>query len=204
MGNDAVNINEIAAKVKAENSRSPEPVYFCAGRRKRAIRRFRHGDGCGEAAGITNISIVTQPLETTCREPLKSFSNTTAGGARWHGLAGLHVGVTVFIFLLRNLSRWVAGRRLGLGRRRSAIGATLVSSVPLPATPAPTQNVLANESKGLTQSNRSLEEKEPDAIEIQGKNTKVRPKKIVTVTKKSQSRNRKRKATRLPSAKVDR
>jgi protein TonB len=58
-----------------------------------------------------------------------------------------------------------------------------VSTVPLPATPAPTQNVLANESKGLTKSEPKIEEKEPDAIEIQGKNSKIKPKKPPTPTK---------------------
>jgi protein TonB len=65
-----------------------------------------------------------------------------------------------------------------------AIGATLVSTVPLPATPSQTQNVLANESKGITKSEAKPEPKiEPDAIEIQGKNAKIKPKKTVTETK---------------------
>src|SRR5207237_141646 len=65
-----------------------------------------------------------------------------------------------------------------------AIGASLVSTVPLPASPTQTQNVLANESKGVTKSQPKPEEKiEPDAIEIQGKNAKVKPKKIATPTK---------------------
>ena len=64
-----------------------------------------------------------------------------------------------------------------IGACCEAIGATLVTTVPLPATPAPTQNVLANESKGLTESQPKIEEKEPDAIEIQGQNTKIKPKK---------------------------
>ena len=63
------------------------------------------------------------------------------------------------------------------------MGVTLVSTVPLPATPAPQQNVLANESKGITKSEPKIEEKEPDAIEIQGKNSKVKPKKPLTPTK---------------------
>ena len=66
------------------------------------------------------------------------------------------------------------------------MGATLVSTVPLPANPAQTQNVLANESKGITQSQPKVQEKEPDAIEIQGKNAKIKPpKKQETVTKKN-------------------
>ena len=32
------------------------------------------------------------------------------------------------------------------------MGVTLVSTIPLPAKPAQTQNVLANDSKGITQS----------------------------------------------------
>jgi protein TonB len=56
--------------------------------------------------------------------------------------------------------------------------------VPLAANPAATQNVLANESKGLTQSQPKIQEKEPDAIEIAGKNKKVKPKqKQVTESK---------------------
>jgi protein TonB len=59
----------------------------------------------------------------------------------------------------------------------------MVSSVPLPASAAKTENVLANESKGVTKSQPKIEEKEPDAIAIQGKNTKVKPKKLPTPTK---------------------
>jgi len=48
-----------------------------------------------------------------------------------------------------------------------AISATLVSSIPLPAAPTETQNVLANESKGLTQSPaKEAPKEEPKAIPI--------------------------------------
>ncbi len=56
------------------------------------------------------------------------------------------------------------------------MGVTLVSTVPLPATPTEKQNVLANESKGLTQSQPKAEENAPDAIAIPDKNTKKKPK----------------------------
>jgi protein TonB len=56
------------------------------------------------------------------------------------------------------------------------MGVTLVSSVPLPASAVQTQNVLANESKGLTQSLPKTEEKEPEAIPIPDKNAKIKPK----------------------------
>jgi periplasmic protein TonB len=91
--------------------------------------------------------------------------------------AGLHVGVTALMLLYATIFSGPTGQGWGAGGGGEAIGATLVSTVPLPANAAPTQNVLANESKGLTQSQPKIEEKEPDAIEIQGKNAKIKPKK---------------------------
>jgi protein TonB len=91
--------------------------------------------------------------------------------------AGLHVGITVALLIYSALVSRTSGDTWGSGGGGEAIGATLVSTVPLPANPAQTQNVLANESKGLTQSQPKIEEKTPDAIEIQGKNAKIKPKK---------------------------
>ena len=65
------------------------------------------------------------------------------------------------------------------------MGVTLVSSVPLPASSAPTQNVLANESKGLTQSLPKTEQKEAEAIPIPDKNTKTKPKPRVSESQKA-------------------
>jgi len=102
---------------------------------------------------------------------------------------GLHLGVTLLIVVYSLFFYHAGGETWGSGGGGEAIGATLVSAVPLQTVPSPTQNVLANESKGLTQSQPKIEEKEPDAIEIQGKNTKIKPKKKQeTVTKeKSQA-----------------
>ena len=98
--------------------------------------------------------------------------------------AGFHVTVTALIVLYTVVFTGSRGEGWGAGGGGSAIGVTLVSSVPLPAAAAPTQNVLANESKGLTQSQPKIEEeKEPDAIEIQGRNSKIKPKKQPTPTK---------------------
>ena len=91
--------------------------------------------------------------------------------------AGLHVGITVALLIYSAVVYRTSGDTWGAGGGGEAIGATLVSTVPLPANPAQTQNVLANESKGMTQSQPKIEEKEPDAIEIQGKNAKIKPKK---------------------------
>jgi protein TonB len=97
--------------------------------------------------------------------------------------AGFHVTITLLIVLYAWFFTGSSGAGWGSGGGGSAMGVTLVSTVPLPATPAPQQNVLANESKGITKSEPKVEEKEPDAIEIQGKNSKVKPKKPPTPTK---------------------
>jgi protein TonB len=87
--------------------------------------------------------------------------------------AGFHIAITAIILLYPLIFKGSTG----------AGWVTLVSSVPLPATTTQTQNVLANESKGVTQSQPKIQEKEPDAVEIQGKNSKVKPKKMPTPTK---------------------
>ena len=99
--------------------------------------------------------------------------------------AGLHVGITVALLVYTAYVTRGSGDTWGSGGGGEAIGATLVSTVPLPASPTQTQNVLANESKGITQSQPKIEEKEPDAIEIAGKNKKIKqpPKKQITESK---------------------
>ncbi len=97
--------------------------------------------------------------------------------------AGFHVGVTALIVLYSAIFGASNGASWGAGGGGSAIGVSLVSTVPLPANPTQSQNVVANESKGLTQSKPKVEEKAPDAIEIQGKNSKIKPKNPPTPTK---------------------
>jgi len=56
-----------------------------------------------------------------------------------------------------------------------AMSATLVSSIPLPAPQTETQNVLANESKGLAQSQpKETPKEEPKAIPIPERETKLK------------------------------
>jgi protein TonB len=88
--------------------------------------------------------------------------------------ASFHVALTALIVLCSVVFTGSTGQGWGTGGGGDAMGVTLVSSVPLPTPAAPTQNVLANESKGLTKSEPKVEEKEPDAIEIQGKNAKIK------------------------------
>jgi periplasmic protein TonB len=97
--------------------------------------------------------------------------------------AGFHIAVTGVILLYPLVFKGSSGTGWGSGGGGSAIGVTLVSTVPLPSTAAQNQNVLANESKGITKSEPKVEEKEPDAIEIQGKNAKIKPTKPPTPTR---------------------
>jgi periplasmic protein TonB len=95
--------------------------------------------------------------------------------------AGLHLVLTGVIIGGASFASG-GGSSWGAGGGGDALGVTLVTTVPLPASPAPADNVLANESKGLTQSQPKPEEKEPEAIPIPDKNTKikVKPKPVVS------------------------
>ena len=88
----------------------------------------------------------------------------------------LHFAVAGSIVLYAVIAHGGSGSTWGAGGGGDAMGVTLVSSVPLPASAAQTQNVLANESKGLTKSLPKTEEKEPEAIPIPDKNAKTKPK----------------------------
>jgi periplasmic protein TonB len=90
--------------------------------------------------------------------------------------AGLHIAIAGSIVLYAVIGPGGHGSTWGAGGGGDAMGVTLVSSVPLPASSAQTQNVLANESKGLTQSLPKTQEKEPEAIPIPDKSAKSKPK----------------------------
>jgi len=98
----------------------------------------------------------------------------------------LHVGVAAAITVFAVVLPGGPGASWGSGGGGDAIGATLVTTVPLPANPEQTQNVLANESKGLTESKPKPEEEAlPDAIPIPEKETKKKkPKPEVSATKR--------------------
>src|SRR5579863_1521200 len=100
--------------------------------------------------------------------------------------AGLHIAIAGFIVLYAVIGPGGHGSAWGAGGGGDAMGVTLVSSVPLPASAAQTQNVLANESKGITQSQPKAEEKEPEAIPIPGKNAKIKPKPRTSESQKAQ------------------
>jgi protein TonB len=87
---------------------------------------------------------------------------------------GLHLAFAAFVVFYAMFVNGIRGTGLGSGGGGDAMGATLVSAVPLPANPAETTNVLATESKGLSKSEPAVQEKEPEAIPIPDKNTKTK------------------------------
>lgn len=109
---------------------------------------------------------------------------------RWgHNLAwsaALHIAFAGLVVLYTAIIHSGHGGNWGGGGGGDAIGVTLVSTVPLPANPAQTQNVLANESKGLSQSLPKPVEKEPEAIPIPDKNAKKKPKQTSASQRKPQ------------------
>jgi periplasmic protein TonB len=97
---------------------------------------------------------------------------------------GLHVAVTAAILLYAAFGSAGTGSNWGAGGGGDAMGVTLVSTVPLPANPQQTQNIVANESKGVSQSLPKQKEQEPDAIPIPDKNAKIKPKPKATATQR--------------------
>jgi protein TonB len=87
---------------------------------------------------------------------------------------GLHLAFATFVVLYATFIPGFRGEGWGTGGTGDAMGATLVSAVPLPANPIETTNVLATESKGLAKSEPTVQEKEPEAIPIPDKNTKTK------------------------------
>src|SRR4029077_12043395 len=92
----------------------------------------------------------------------------------------LHVGFTALLVILAFVLPKHTGMGWGAGGGGEACGVALVSNIPLPATQAPTPNVLANDSKGLSKSQPQQQEKEPDAIPIPDKQTKIKSKPVVS------------------------
>jgi periplasmic protein TonB len=99
---------------------------------------------------------------------------------------GFHAAVAAAIVLYAVIGPNTGGGTWGAGGGGEAIGVTLVSTIPLPSKPTDTQNVLANDSKGISKSEPKPVEKEPDAIPIPDKDAKKKPKPKVEVTPTNQ------------------
>jgi len=96
---------------------------------------------------------------------------------------GLHLALTGIIVLFGVILPARRGAMWGAGGGGDAIGVSLVSTIPLPASSIQTQNVVANESKGLSQSQPQEKHEEPDAIPIPDKATKTKPKPVTSASK---------------------
>jgi len=72
---------------------------------------------------------------------------------------GLHIAFAALVVLYAVFVNGIRGSGWGSGGGGDAMGATLVSAVPLPANPTETTNVLATESKGLSKSQPAIKEK---------------------------------------------
>ncbi len=97
---------------------------------------------------------------------------------------GLHLGFAAFVVLYTMFIHTIRGEGWGSGGGGDAMGATLVSAIPLPANEAQTENVLATESKGLSKSAPKVQEQEPEAIPIPDRNAKTRSAPIKSATQR--------------------
>ena len=101
----------------------------------------------------------------------EEWRNPLAWSVALHGM--LFAGIMLYgaVFGRFTGEGWGGG---GFGG--GAMSATLVNTIPLPAAQTPTQNIVANESKGAAQSLPKVEEKpEPQAIPIPARETKLKP-----------------------------
>jgi protein TonB len=96
----------------------------------------------------------------------------------------LHAAVTGAILLYAVFGPQGHGGTWGAGGVGDAMGVTLVSTIPLPANPLQTQNIVANESKGLSESLPKPKEEEAEAIPIPDKNAKQKPKPKTSATQR--------------------
>ncbi len=104
----------------------------------------------------------------------------------WSTPLGLSVALHGMLFASILIYGAVVGRSSGINwggdvAGGDAMSAQLVSNIPIPRPPSESQNIVANESKGLSESLPKAEEQpKPEAIPIPDKTTKKTPPKPVT------------------------
>ena len=99
---------------------------------------------------------------------------------RWSGAIVLSTGLHVLLFggaLIGGYLTSPRGPSWGGPESGSALQANIVTAVPLPRQQESTENILANESKGLTQSVPQEIQPEPNAIPIPDRNVKTKQQK---------------------------
>jgi len=116
---------------------------------------------------------------------MAATANDLASGGLGRPLAwsaGLHVAFTLFVVLYATFIHGFRGQGWGGGGGGDAMGATLVTTVPLPSSAQPTDSVLATESKGLSHSEPRPKEQEPEAVAIPDRNAKTKKKPLTSAT----------------------
>jgi len=201
LGNDAININEIGAKLR-QKVRDPAITRSSSGPMKTSLRRLRHRYGCGQAIGHWQCKHRDATRGVAWRQALKSISSTRLGKAnRRVGGPARELGRSHRRLrpLLSRRSRPHVGqwRKRRSHERNSGQFPTSAHRRDAIAKRAPT------ESKGLSQSQPVAQTKEPDAIDIPDKNIKKKVTKPVNSTVNLASRNRNQ-ATRFRSVKAAR
>lgn len=113
------------------------------------------------------------------------FPEAHSSGVSWAGSVVLHAALfalALFGYLIPSGRGESWGGTEGGG---SAMSATLVTSIPLPNAQPETQNVLANESKGLSQSQpKETPKEEPKAIPIPARDAKLKGQRESSTAKK--------------------
>ncbi|HWR17265.1 MAG TPA: TonB family protein [Terriglobales bacterium] len=119
------------------------------------------------------------PVSNDIYNEREGLTSPLALSVALHGM--LFASILIYSAVLnRNSGTNWGGDSFGGGE---AMSATLVSNIPLPRPQVETENIVANESKGLTQSQPKVEEKEaPEAIPIPDKDAKRKQAKPVTST----------------------
>lgn len=108
-------------------------------------------------------------------EEREKWTGSMVVSAILHGL----LAISVFVVAWFGNSR---GDTWGGTSTGETMNASLVSSVPLPAPQQPTENILANESKGLTETVPQTQAPPPDAIPIPDRDTKKKKPEHTAVT----------------------
>ena len=103
---------------------------------------------------------------------------------KWTGAIVLSIGLHLLLAITAIIGGYFSGphgENWGGTSSGSAVQANLVSAVPLPAPQQPTENIVATDNKGLTQTVPQKAQEEPNAVPIPEKETKrVPPKSQIT------------------------
>jgi protein TonB len=101
---------------------------------------------------------------------------------KWTGAIVLSAGLHLLLAVTMIVTGYFRGsqeQNWGGSTSGEAIQANLISAVPLPAPQEPTQNIVATDNRGLTQSVPEKAEEQPDAVPIPEKEIKRKPQKTV-------------------------